>query len=569
MRINKRAIVLNQIIALLLFGVMFLSFPVFVEAELLSKWYVFIGGCSLHCLIILTIIKTPTVNIDLITAVTIIFTGYLLLISLLTSSSQSNINILSIVAFILLYFSFKLTPCVLLKNIDVVILSVCVLQACYGLMQYVGILHTYSVFKIIGSFDNPAGFAACLATGFPFCFSVITRGKLRCYFGIISLAIIMMAIILSGSRAGMIALIIVCYIYIGDKYYHKFKKYRKYSIVLFAVLLLAGMGLFFLKKDSAIGRILIWKNSLEMIVNKPILGSGVGAFLGNYMQYQANFFELDSNSLYTMLADNVTHPFNEYLLLIIEYGMLGFFLFVTVIFVVIKYFERITVYHLCLVSVGVFACFSYPLRYPFVVVLIAYSLTKIVTRKIVILKINYFAKTVGGLLVGGISLFLIKDVQFEYRWGKLVQQLQAENYRKFLSDYEKLYFQWNGDPMFLYNYAAILNRVEQYDKSNDVLNRCIPYFNNYEVQMLIADNYFELKQWSQAEVYYFIAHHMIPSKFVPLYKLMMLYATVGDQQKSLRIAYLIINKEIKIRSGAVYYIRTEAQDIINKYSNTE
>ena len=47
---------------------------------------------------------------------------------------------------------------------------------------------------------------------------------------------------------------------------------------------------------------------------------------------------------------------------------------------------------------------------------------------------------------------------------------------------------------------------------------------------------------------------------------MTLYATVGDQQKSLRIAHLIIGKEIKIRSAAINYIRTEAQAIINKYS---
>lgn len=51
---NKRAIVLiaTGTIALLLFCTMFLSFEVFVEAEIISKWYAFIVGSSLYYLVI-------------------------------------------------------------------------------------------------------------------------------------------------------------------------------------------------------------------------------------------------------------------------------------------------------------------------------------------------------------------------------------------------------------------------------------------------------------------------------------------------------------------------------------
>lgn len=42
------------------------------------------------------------------------------------------------------------------------------------------------------------------------------------------------------------------------------------------------------------------------------------------MLNQASYFEQNPNSHYLMLADNVFHPFNEYILFLIEYGIAGF-----------------------------------------------------------------------------------------------------------------------------------------------------------------------------------------------------------------------------------------------------
>lgn len=560
--INKRAIVLGVAIALLLFCGMFLTFRIFVEAEVLSKWYAFVGGGLLCGLVALLTVKTPKINIDLITILTTVFVGYLSGALFLSPLTQNNIHILSLFAFVLLYFSFKLIPPDYIKNIDIIILSVCVMQAFYGLMQYFGVFPTYKTFKVIGRFDNPVGFAACLAAGFPLCFSVINKGGWRRYFGVISLISITASIILSSSRAGMIALIIVSCIYSGNKYYNTLKKHRGYIIVAFTVLLLALTGLFFFKKDSAIGRVLVWKNSIEMIADNPILGSGSGSFLGNYMQYQADYFDQNPGSQYSMLANNVTHPFNEYLFLIIEYGIIGLLLLLAIVFVIIKYSKQISSPHLCLLSIGAFACFSYPLRYPFVIILIAYFLANIYTKEIFTVKINSSVKIVGVLLISLIFLFLIRDIQFEHSWGKLVQKSKFGSYEKLINDYEILYSRWNGDPMFLYNYGAILNRAEQHQISNEVLIKCTKYFKDYDVQMLIADNYYKLEQFDKADINYYTAINMIPSKFMPLYRLMLLYEDLGNNSKALEIANMIIYKPIKVTSGTVSHIQNEAKRII-------
>lgn len=49
-----------------------------------------------------------------------------------------------------------------------VIVISCFAQAMFGIVQFSGFFQVSTVFKVTGSFDNPAGFAACLCAGFPF-----------------------------------------------------------------------------------------------------------------------------------------------------------------------------------------------------------------------------------------------------------------------------------------------------------------------------------------------------------------------------------------------------------------
>lgn len=49
-----------------------------------------------------------------------------------------------------------------------IIVFSCWLQAIYGILQYVGLFPSNATFRVTGSFENPAGFAACLCAGLPF-----------------------------------------------------------------------------------------------------------------------------------------------------------------------------------------------------------------------------------------------------------------------------------------------------------------------------------------------------------------------------------------------------------------
>jgi hypothetical protein len=51
------------------------------------------------------------------------------------------------------------------------------LPVIYGILQYSGVLHGNGGFRITGSFDNPAGFAASLCAGLPAVFYRVLKNR--------------------------------------------------------------------------------------------------------------------------------------------------------------------------------------------------------------------------------------------------------------------------------------------------------------------------------------------------------------------------------------------------------
>lgn len=563
--LDIRALVINAAIALMLFSTMFLNCRGFVESEIASKWYAFTGGSVLLGFGLLVLIKRPKIAIDKISILAAAFIFYLFARIFFSGSPQPDIFILSIASFASTYLSFKLIDDWDLHNTDLLIVIACLLQAVYGLLQYIGIFYVSRGFDITGSFDNPAGFAACLSAGFPFCLAVMRKSKRMRLFGLAASAIITLSIILSGSRAGILAVVIVAAVYLGHRYCGLLRKHRNFifplSGIIFVILV---AGLLLLKKNSALGRILIWKNTCEMISHQPVSGFGPSGFMREYMLCQADYFAKNTDSPYALLAGNVTHPFNEYLLVAIEYGAVGLLPVLAAFVFLIKSSRQITIPHLCILSAAVFACFSYPLRYSFVTVLLAYSLAAIKIKPATAFRINGRGKFIWAALLGVIGIFLIRDVEFEKHWGRLARQDGLPDKSEILDRYAALHAQWNGDPMFLYNYGAVLNHAGDYSGSNAVMFQCTDYFNDYDVQRIIADNYDNMNNQEKAEEHYIIASRMIPNRFVPLYQLFRLYEKNGRTNEAMRTAKAIIEMPVKVQSNVVERIRSAAKAFLSE-----
>jgi hypothetical protein len=444
------------------------------------------------------------------------------------------------------------------------------LQAAYGILQYLNVIQASNGFRITGSFDNPAGFAASLCAGFSFVFYLVFKEKLwKKYLAIAAGIVLIGAIVLSTSRAGIISLIAVCAIV----FFYKVKIAVKWKrTIAIALLLISLSGLYFLKKDSADGRLLIWRCTWEMIKDKPLFGHGGGGFKANYMNYQAKYFEEHPDSKYVMLADNVNRPFNEYLLLLVNFGLFGLMVLILIFYrlwQIFKYNRRKTLFdyisYLCLLSIAVFALFSYPLAYPFVWVIGLSSITNLFyplwpTQKRLFFDLRFII-----ILAVPVVGYLTYDcMRAEMKWCDIAHKSLLGQTKQMLPEYQLLYGKLKSNELFLYNYAVELNVAGQYEKSSQIGKESERFWADYDMQMLMADNYLQLKHCKEAELHYIKASHMCPIKFMPLYKLFQLYEATDNNEKAKQVANVILDKPVKVMSLTIKNIQQEIQQKMNE-----
>ena len=475
------------------------------------------------------------------------FTAFVLLLAVLALLVKSIFNRLSKIDF-LIYSYF--------------ISFICLIQALYGILQWLKLIPSVGRFQVVGSFDNPAGFAACLCAGLPFIFLCLkeVRGKKQKTILYLLLLAVVLAIVVSGSRSGVLTIAIVLTIWLYP--YIPFKLKSKILISVCLILVLLGGG-YFLKKDSADGRLLIWRCSLEMVKDLPFCGYGINGFKAHYMDYQANFLMEKPNSGYMKLADNVSSPFNEYLNIMIKFGYLGMIILISGILLLIfcyckdpKYEKRIALYSL--LSIGIFSMFSYPFTYPFVWIIICLDIFVLMRGNIVLnIQKNYknilYVFAIAACSWGGIKLY--QRINAEYQWGKIAYSTANEN----LAIYYKLMSVMGNNPYFLYNYSVALFELNRLNESLKLALFCNRYWADYDLELLLGNIYSKMKDYDMAEIHYRKASLMCPCRFVPLYYLYELYKEAGNANGMLSVGRLIMDKPVKVNSMQVMQIRNKVR----------
>ena len=155
-------------------------------------------------------------------------------------------------------------------------------------------------------------------------------------------------------------------------------------------------------------------------------------------------------------------------------------------------------------------------------------------------------------------------IRAELQWGRISHFSLLGKTKAIWTEYDHLY-RWLGkDGLFLYNHAAELHEIRKYEKSIVVFNRCTHYYNDMDVQMLLADNYKQLGKYAEAEQHLKTAIAMCPAKFMPLYELANLYELASCREEFFALAQQIIDKEEKIPSAAVTAIKNKMRRLIEK-----
>ncbi len=552
-------------------------FPVsekFWDGRVLAKYYAFLLIVPAWAMIwVSELVRKRSWSID---PVSVAFSAFMVYIVVRTAFSPLPYPVWYPVCAGLLYFIFRSGR---LKEtiVNRIVPLFCCIEAIIGILQYAGALPSGARGFVTGTFDNPAGYSACLAIGIPFClsFNRTSSSKASKRSGWVAAALLFAGLCLSGARAGILAGLAGGLVPLFMAHGNRIKRRGKRMIPVMICLAVLLGAVYFVKKDSADGRLPIWRTTAGMVGENPVIGGGNGFFRAHYMERQAAWFESHPESRFAPLADNVKYPFNEFLGVAADYGLAGIFLLLLLIASVFRRFgTNWNPGGSALLAVLILSFFSYPFRYPFVWVIAVYSLaicsrkekpTAVVTNRFAGIPI-----LAGVAAVAFFSIdYLSKDFRFERKW-KLISRISMNGgTARVMKEYEELEKRWHGNPLFFYNYAAELHHIGRHSESNEKMGKCLQYYNDYDVQMILADNYKSMEQWDPAIGHYRMACSMCPNRFIPLREIFRIYRRNNCVDLARETARTMIDKEVKIPSVVVSAAQREAEIFLEKTNTHE
>ena len=370
-----------------------------------------------------------------------------------------------------------------------------VIEAVWGLGQlynYLPIKH--SLFRTTGSFYNPGPYGGFIALMLPIAlhYWLVYRRKniLFSYLFLSLIVVFLMVLPATLSRTAWFAAVVGCgaVLLLNRRFMVKlrlfWKRYRRQRFlgitILSLFLLSATYGTYHIKKDSANGRLFMWKITALAIHESPVKGVGLGGFPAAYAKAQMRYFKSGKgNEAERLVAGSPEYAFNEYLQILLEQGLFGFVLFLLLSFFIIKEGIRNNQIGAStgFVSLLVFAFASYPYQlwqFPIVWVLLGTVCTSgsdgVIKGKghIVLLILLIFVLGFASTICASRQKFIFKA---KNEWKNLKPFYTMKAYDNVVESYDSLYMILNYDPKFVFEYGMTLNGTNRRVKADSVFLR--------------------------------------------------------------------------------------------------
>lgn len=176
--------------------------------------------------------------------------------------------------------------------------SIALYESALGLMQVFGLRASgHAGFALTGTFFNPGPYGGCIAVLLAVLASYAYMNRksenrfVRVIVLLSGLSALMCFLVLpaSMSRAAWLSFSVAALVFAfrEGRLAYWMSRYKGRTLIVSVALVVLLIGAFFMKKDSAIGRLHIWHMELRAIAEKPFSGHGKGSFLGVYGQTQA------------------------------------------------------------------------------------------------------------------------------------------------------------------------------------------------------------------------------------------------------------------------------------------
>ena len=351
------------------------------------------------------------------------------------------------------------------------------------------------------------------------------------------------------------------------------------AVLVFSVPFLYGM--YALKKDSADGRLFIWKISYSVAKQQIFSGVGIGGFPYVYGEAQEAYFREKKDARNEeMLAGAPDYAYNEYLQIWIELGLPGVLAclcLIAYVYIRLLRCRNVEVVGLCgaMVSLMVVSFFSYPLRCFVTCSLSLFILLWAAWMPMMLCEKKRYGKVgmVCGLLVLiGMGTMVCIRFNKSYRtwvavkhWDMVRLYFDREKYKGIEKCYRALYPDLSKDAGFLFEYGVCLSYNGHHEESNIILSEGAKRSSDPMFFNLMGKNFQALGRFEEAEDMFYKAYYRVPHRIYPLYLLMGLYEKEGRDLEMLEKAHQIVGKKEKVPSSLTEYLKKEAVNRLGKY----
>ena len=425
-------------------------------------------------------------------------------------------------------------------------------EACVGLLQATGIKASHhALYAVTGTFGNPGPYGGFIAV--TSCIALahiiqnhhrISRQWIAIYrkdknrtvlFSVVLLYLSLSAIIaglivlpLSMSRSGWIAfgggtVMAVTPILRNKKWFTKAFRLKTY-LALISILIC----FWFIKRDSALGRLHIWRIESIAITENPWTGVGFGKEMGAYGLAQEHFFAKRERSAATMqVAGCPEYAFNEYLGIGMQGGLPALILAVFIVMYAIVRLHRSFKEAACgLLAYALFAFSSYPLSIPLLraILFILLGLALASSRR----KLRNVYSLCSALTCVATFIMIPKL----YVRHEAVQHWQdisscSFQYDKQAEHLTPLYPYLKDNYLFLYDLGYALHKQGRYSESSRYLSEGLTHSSDPMFLNILGKNCEACGDDAGAESFYRRSILRVPCRLYPRLLLIRLYRRMG------------------------------------------
>ena len=457
------------------------------------------------------------------------------------------------------------------------------IETVWGLCQVYGYTASnHSLYALTGSFYNPGPYSGFLAMCFPVCLHEwLKRGKSVGGYTALGVLLLMLCVLPAGmSRSAWLAVGIAS-AYIGWMHYRSqvmvgIRKHKALTVGAVIALSFALGGAYLLKKDSADGRLLMWKVAVQAIQEKPLTGYGWDHVAGAYGEVQERYF---SKGDYTEQEEHVAgspeYVFNEYLQAAMAWGVPVLCVILLLVIAAMAGYQLDGNYGLfgSMLSLAVFSFSSYPFQFPLFVAALGLLVLVGLMGWLHVFPVCALFPVVlcwAVSIYGGYAYFthVQERETVNNQWQRVRMFYHSGAYTEAVETYKPFYEEMKWNARYLFELGHACHKAGKHEESNRYLKEALKVSADPMILNIIGKNCQAEKLYLEAEHYLLRSVSRLPGRIYPYYLLFKLYDEMPEgkyaEGRKEWAARMVLEKEAKVQSTAIREMREEVRKRINR-----